>query len=118
MSYDFFLMKLERPISDSKELTIENMLRLGNEAEIMQQISSVVPDITWERRFVLWTGRVRRPNGVSIEFQLDEETGRSVVARSGLGRPNLELLEHLCASLGWTMQDAQKDTLSGANVLQ
>lgn len=124
MSYDFLLFKLRSPVSNTMELAVENMLLLGTGTEIKRQIAAVIPDIVWEPPFVgsvgqvLHTGRVERAGGASMEISFRDENDLMVTVSGGLSRPNLSLLNQLCTALGWTMEDPQKDTLSGANVIK
>ena len=123
MSYDFLLFKLRSPVSNTTELAVENMLPLGTGTEIKRQIAAVIPDVVWEPAFVgsvgqvLHTGRVERAGGAYMEISFRDENDLMVMVSSGLTRSNLDLLNQLCTSLGWTMEDPQRDTLHGANVI-
>jgi hypothetical protein len=110
MSYDFFLMKLKRPVKSAQELGDETVEIIGDSRQVRDAISKVIPGIIWSE----WRGALTAADSGWIQFSVPEDANAVnaiVVRTSHASNHNWErnILRQLCNEYGWTVYDHQTD---------
>jgi hypothetical protein len=105
MSYDFLLMKLDRPIVVGSDLDEAEPVALGTYVEVVDAISRVYPTVVWTHHEL--TGALDL-DGRWFEFRIaPEPVATSVSVRTSFGQDSRDVVARLCDALGWAAFDAQ-----------